>query len=248
MHLFGAIVEERLHIVLQLCTANDRVVTEHHALVLQQRRVGNEFHLCHQCTALLIAGCERTGPCRCVFQHRPFIRHAFTFGISQRHSDARIRHTADTVHFGIVQLTHLLTVCLTHSLYVDAVIVGGGESVIHPQERADLFPLKGFLQHLECIGRQEHDLSRAEVSLTVEVQVREARRLTRHGIRPLLLTDDDRCTAEEVTGSDNTFLRQYQHRARTLDFLIDEVNALHKGATHVDEQRHELRLVDVVGR
>ena len=82
----------------------------------------------------------------------------------------------------------------------------------------------------------------------MEVEVRETCRLTRHGIRSLLLADDNRCTTKEVAGSDKSLLRQNEHRARAFDLLIDKVDTLYERATHVDEQRYEFRLVDIVGR
>ena len=48
MHLFGTIVEEGLHIIPQLRTTHDGVVAKDDALVFQQGRVRNQFHLCHE--------------------------------------------------------------------------------------------------------------------------------------------------------------------------------------------------------
>ena len=79
------------------------------------------------------------------------------------------------------------------------------------------------------------------------VEVRETRRLTRHGVSPLFLTDDDRCTPQEVAGRDNALLRQDQHGARAFNLLIHQIDALHERTAHVDEQRHEFGLVDRVG-
>ena len=82
MHLLSTIVEKGLYIILQLRAAHDRVVAEHHTLILQQGWVGNEFHLGHQRTTLLIARSERARPCRRILQHRSLIRHALTLGIA----------------------------------------------------------------------------------------------------------------------------------------------------------------------
>ena len=82
MHLLGAILEERPHIILQLRATHDGVVAEHHALILQQSGVGNQFHLGHQCPAFLIARGKRAGPRRSVFQHGTLVGHALSLGIA----------------------------------------------------------------------------------------------------------------------------------------------------------------------
>ena len=82
----------------------------------------------------------------------------------------------------------------------------------------------------------------------MEIEIRETRRLTRYRIGPFLLANHDRRAPQEVTRSDDALLREDEHRARALNLLIHQIDALHEGAPHIDEQRHELRLVDGVGR
>ena len=213
MNLLGTILEESPHVILQLGTTYDRVVTEHHALIFQQRRVGNQLHLRHQSTALLIARCERTGPCGGVFQDGTLVWDPFTLGITQGHTDAGVRYTTDAIHLGIIILTHLLTIGLTHCLHINTIIVGCRETIIYPQERTDLLTFERLLQHFHRVGCQEDDLTRTEVSDTMEIEIRETRSLTRNSISTVFLSDDDRRTTQEVTGCDNAFLREDQHRA-----------------------------------
>ena len=82
MHLLGTIVEESLHIIPQLRTTHDGVVTEHDALILQQGRVRNQFHLRHQRATLLITRCKRTWPSRCILQNGTLIWHTLTLSIA----------------------------------------------------------------------------------------------------------------------------------------------------------------------
>ena len=78
MDLLGTVLEKGSDIVAQLRAAHDGVVAEHDALVLQDRRVGDEFHLGHKVAAILVARGERAGPRRRVFQHRTLVRHLLT--------------------------------------------------------------------------------------------------------------------------------------------------------------------------
>ena len=132
MNLLCSILKECLHIVFQLRTTHDGVVAEHHALILQQRGIRYQLHLCHQCTPLLIAGCKRARPRRRIFQNRPLIRHTLSFGIAQGHTHTRVGHATNTVYLGIVSLTHLLSVSLAHCLHVNTIIVRGRETVVNP--------------------------------------------------------------------------------------------------------------------
>ena len=248
MNLLGSILEECPHVILQLRAAYDRVIAEHHALVLQDSRVRNQFHLGHQCTTLLITRCKRTGPCRGVFQDGTLIGHPLTVGITQGHTDTRVRHATDAVNLRCVLLTHHLTVTLANSLYVDTVIVRSGESVVHPQERTDLLTLQRLLQHLHLVGCQEDNLTRTQVLHAMEVQIRETRRLTRYSVGPLFLADDNGGAAQEVTGGNQAFLRHDQHRARAIYLTVNQVNTFHERAPHINQQCYKLRLVDGVGR
>ena len=213
MHLLGAIVEESLHIIPQLRTTHDRVIAKDDALVFQQGRVGNQFHLCHKRTTLLITRGKRARPCGCILQHGTVIGYTLSLSIAQSHTDTRVGHTTDAVDFSIVLLTHHLTILLTHHLNVDAIIVRSGETIIYPQERTDLLALERFLQHLHLIGLQIDDLTRTKVTHTMEIEIRETSGLATHSIRTLLLSNHDRRTSQEVAGCNDTVFREDQHRA-----------------------------------
>ena len=63
----------------------------------------------------------------------------------------------------------------------------------------------------------------------------------------LFASDDNRCATQEVASGNDTVLCQNQHRARALDFAIHHVDAFHERTSHIDEQCHEFRLIQVVG-
>ena len=104
------------------------------------------------------------------------------------------------------------------------------------------------MQHFHLIGLQIDNLTRTEVAHTMEIEIRETGGLAAHGIRTFLLSDDDWCTSQEIAGSNNTILCEDQHRARTFYLPVYQIDTFDKGTAHIDEQRHEFRLVDGVGR
>ena len=211
MNLLGAVLKESLYIVFKLCTTNDRVIAEYHALIFQQRRVRYQLHLSHQRTALLIARSKRTRPCWSVLQHSTLVGHALSFSISQRHTYSRIRYTAYAVYIGLILLTHHLSVGLANVLNVYSVIVRCRESVINPQERANLLSLPRLLQHLHLVGCQENYLAWSKVANSLIIQIWETGSLAAHSICTFLLTDYYRCTAQEIACSNDTLLSKYQH-------------------------------------
>ena len=88
-------------------------------------------------------------------------------------------------------------------------------------------------------------LSFEYISQGLEAQVGETRRFARNGIGRLLFAfarlpffpaNHDRRAAQEVACGNDAILRQDEHGARSLDFLIHAVNAVNKGVAHVDEQ------------
>ena len=248
MHLAGTIVEEGAHVVSQLCATYDGVVAEHHPLSGEDSPVGYEFHLGHESSARLVARCETPGPRGGVFQHCPLVGDAMSLSISYGHSHARVGHAANDVGLGVVFLAHNESVALAHVFHVHAKIVAGGESVIHPKEGANLFGVERFLQHLHAVGPQSDDFSRSEVVVDGIVKIGKTRRLAGGGIRPLFLSDDDRCAPVSVARSDDAVFGENEHGARALYLLIDDVDAVDERGSHIDEQCHEFGLVDFIGR
>ena len=123
MYLLGSIVEEHLHIVLELSAAHDRVVAEHHTLAVKQGLVRYELHLCHQTATALTAWSKAAWPCWCVFHHGTLVWNLMTCSIAQRHANTRIWNTAHAVALCIIILAYKLAIILTHRLYIDAIIV-----------------------------------------------------------------------------------------------------------------------------
>ena len=62
------------------------------------------------------------------------------------------------------------------------------------------------------------------------------------------MADNHRGTAQVVACRDDAVFRQNQHRTGTLDFPVDQIDAVYKSFTHIYQQGHNLCLVDIVGR
>ena len=87
-----------------------------------------------------------------------------TLGVAHSHTDARVGNAAHHIGFYVVSLTHHTAVLLAHVLGVDALVAGGGEALVDPEERAYLAALERSLQHLDAVGRQAHNLARPYIA------------------------------------------------------------------------------------
>ena len=161
----------------------------------------------------------------------------------------------------MVFLTHQATVLLANKFCIDALVVTGGETVVDPEERAYLAAGKRLLQHLNAVGTQADNLARAQVAHHLVVEVGETGGLAGHGecLQELVSTDGRQAVnlllayhngraSQEVASGNDAVLGQDEHRARALYLLVYQVDTFHKGVAHIDEQGHQLSLVDVVGR
>ena len=248
MHLLCAVVEEHLYVVAKLRSAHYRVVAEHYAVAFQQRFLRYELHLSHEVASALAARSKAAGPCGSIFQYGAAIRYVVPLCVADSHAHARVGNAADKVGFGIVFHAHLPAVFLAHVFSVDAFVVACRKTVVHPQERAYLHLVRRFLQYLHAVGAQAYDFARTDVAHHLVVEVGEARRLARGCIGTILASDDDRRAPHVVACGYDAVFSQYEHRARAVNLLVDEVDAFYEGLAHVDEQSHEFRLIDVVGR
>ena len=156
------------------------------------------------------------------------IRHPLTFRISQGHTHAGVRYTTSAIHLRVILLPHLIATHKPDIFHVLSLIARNRESIIYPKERADLHPFIRFTHLLHTIGTQTDDLARAYKFLDLIIQVRKTAGLAGRRISPVLLPDYDRRTPPFVTGSDNTILRQEQHRARALYLIVNILNTLHE--------------------
>lgn len=118
------------------------------------------------------------------------------------------------------------------------------------------------MQHFYALGGQAYYFAGTYVAYGFVVEVRECRCLAAgcvgHGfflfavVREQvvgfhLLADDDGGAAEEVAGTDDAVLGQYEHGAGAFNLAIDEVDAIDEGLAHINKECYEFCLVDFVG-
>ena len=170
-----------------------------------------------------------------------------TLSIADGHSHTAVGDTAYAVGLGIVFGSHHLATLFADILGVDAQIVAGREAIVNPQEAAYLLALEGPLHHLDAIGTKADNLTGTQVAHHLIVEVGHAGCLGRNAVGTLLLSDDDAGASQCVAGSNDAVFGEYQHRARTLYLLVNQVDAVGERIAHIDEQGDKLRLIDVVG-
>ena len=88
VHSLDSGIEQILHVVTQLCAANNRIIAENDFPVFQQRFVGDQFHLGHKLTALLSGGGEASGPGRRIFGDTAQIWHTLALRVAKSHTYA----------------------------------------------------------------------------------------------------------------------------------------------------------------
>ena len=171
------------------------------------------------------------------------VRSPFTFGIPQSHPYARIGDTANTIHFTLVLLPHLVATLETDLLDIPAFVTRNRETVIHPKERADLHLFVRLAHLLDAVGTQAKDFARPDKSVYFIIQVRQTARFAGSGIGSVFFTYNNRCTSPLVTGHDDTVFRQQQHGTGTFDPVVDIFNTFDKILSLRNQQRYQFGLV-----
>ena len=139
------------------------------------------------------------------------IRHAFAFGIAQSHAHATVGDAAAAIHLVSVGFAHLIAAQEAHFLNVAALVARCWESVVHPQERANLHFLVGLAQASDAVGCDVYNLAGTYVAVNFVIEIREACRLARHGISVFFLANDDWGAAKLVASGDNAVFGEQQH-------------------------------------
>ena len=106
MNFLCTVVEKHFHVVAQLRATHDGIVAEEHALAVEHGLVGNELHLGHQGAHFLIGGGETAGPCGGVFTDGTLVRALHAVGISEGHSNTRIRDATHAINLRFVVFAH----------------------------------------------------------------------------------------------------------------------------------------------
>ena len=171
------------------------------------------------------------------------IRHSLSFGIPHRHTDTRVRNTTSAIHFIRILLSHLITTQEAYFFYISVFITRNRETIINPQERADLHLVIRFSHLFHTIGTETDYFTGTYIMFDFIPQVRETICFTGCRISTIFLTNHNRCTSPLVTSSYDTVFGKNQHRTRTLNFAEHIFNAIHKVLTLYNKQCYQLCLI-----
>ena len=227
--LQACLVEKHLHIVAKLGTTNDTVIAEQHTLALQHRLVRNQLHLGYQWTHALVAWSKAARPCRSILGNTALVRHTLAGSITHRHTRTWIRNTAAAVYLHIiglgepwrfiVGLGEIKAVGKTRLLYILALVGRCRESVVNPEERANLHLLVSRTNLLHAISFNLHDFAWSYLICCFIIEIRERGGFAGSRIGTFLLADDDWSTSPTVTRTDNAILGKDHHGAGTFDVM-----------------------------
>ena len=207
----GAQVIEATYIITQLRAAHDAVVAEEAALAIERIAVGNQLHLGHQIAGELVARHEGTGPRRCVFRHCAAVGDMQSLGITGGHTHSAVGDATDAVHLRVILFAHKHTAGVTHFFYITSFVAAGRESVVHPEEGANLHFLIRLAQLLHPVGREQHNFAGSDVMLHLKSQVGKCRGLGGRSPGTFLAPDDDRGAPQAIARYNDSFFGEDEH-------------------------------------
>ena len=243
-----SLIEKHLHIITQLGTSYDTVITEKNSLAFEHRLVRYQFHLSYQRAHTLVAWSKRTRPCRRIFSNTTLIRHTLTRSITHSHTRTRIRNTTTAIHLHIISLGEIATIGKAHIFHITSLVGRSWETIINPQERTDLHLLIGRSQLFKTISSHLHNLSRTHLILSLIVEIRERSGFAGSSMGTILLADNKWRASPTVTGTDDTILGENHHGTRALDVMIHILDTLFESLALNDEQGYKFGRIGTAGR
>ena len=244
MNLLGTCFEKTGSIVTQLGAANNRVVAEQHLLALQDCLVLNQLHLGNKVTHFLIGWGKRAWPGWRIFRDGAHIGATMSGCITYCHADTGIGNAAGAIYHSIILLAHGKSASIAHGFGIAVFVVAGRESVVDPEERADLHALVGFAQHVIAVLCDFHDFARAQELLHFVSEIRKCSCFGSDAIGSFLFADDDGSASPRVTCCDDAVFGKDYHRARATNFTKDLFDAFHEVSAFDDQETDDLGLVD----
>ena len=214
MYFLRTVAVKKFCCLAKLCTADNRIVNHQKALVLNQFVHRDQFHSGDQVSLALLCWHERTRPGRCIFDKRTGKRYTGTVRITDRMGDSGIRDTGYNVrmHLSCISLGEHITTFITHFLYIDTFVGRSRISIVYPEEGTDTHLFSWFLKRFDSFRSHKNDLARSQRFLIFVSKINVCMALKRNTACILLASDDQRCTSQAVSGCDQSFRSQKQHR------------------------------------
>ena len=128
--------------------------------------------------------------------------------------------------------------------HVDALVLGGGVAVVHPEKGADLHARARRHPGFNALGGHADDFAGAEKALGFEAEVGKGAGLRADRPGAVAPADGERRAAQTVPRRVNPFLGQHQQRAGPLDGLLGVADAVLEILLLADEGCHHLGRVD----
>ena len=238
MYFLRTVAVKKFCCLAKLCTADNRIVNHQKALVLNQFVHRDQFHSGDQVSLALLCRHERTRPGRCIFDKRTGKRYTGTVRITDRMGDSRIRDTGYNVrmHLSCISLGEHITTFITHFLYIDTFVGRSRISIVYPEEGTDTHLFSWFLKRFDSFRSHKNDLARSQRFLIFVSKINVCMALKRNTACILLASDDQRCTSQAVSGCDQSFRSQKQHRHRTVDHFLCVTDPLCNRILGVDKR------------
>lgn len=247
VHLFSAGLEEAGGVVAELGATYDGIVAEKHALVAEHGRVMDELHLSYELAKLLTRGGKGARPRRGILGDSAAIGNAMTFGIADSHTDTAVGNTAGAVDLRLIALTHGYAAGIAHQLGVAAFVVGSGEAVVHPEERAYLHLGAGLAELLHAISRDAYDLARTYEIRGLIAEILESGRLGSDSVCIQSFAHYDRGTAPCVASGNDAVFRKQENTAGAFYEAIHVLDTFHKRLALYNQQTYQFGRVDAAG-
>lgn len=223
-------------LLTELSTADDGVVAEHQALVVDETRNRNELHGCHVFTLTLVLRHKGTCPGRSVLHEGACKLDASFVCIAQGVRSTGVRNTASGISFGGSTLSKCGTATVAGHFHIAAFVGGCWIAVVNPQEGADGHLLAGFDQSVDSFGSEFCNFAGAQIAEVVVAQVRQRAAFLHGDDGTILLAHDDGSTAPLVAGGVELAVAVHdENGAATLDLLLYVVQAFDDGVLGGDQ-------------
>ncbi len=250
MDFLRAVFVKEVYGLPQLRASDNAVVYQKQFHVFYQRRDRDLLHLRDSAAFFMGHGHETARPGRGVLnEHASVVLSAFV-GIADGVGDAGIRYAADMVDLRNASVSRLISghdvaVEVSHSLYIDTLIVGVRITEIRPEECANAGLARRRREGFDAVSFHFDDFPGAQFIFCLIAQLLIGKGLKGNAVAVLVFADEHRRPAVFVSGGDDraVFLQDHDGSG-SLDGVLRELDAADEIALLVDHGSQDLRRVD----
>src|SRR5574344_946304 len=170
-----------------------------------------KLHFRNMLTLFLAHRHKAARPCRSIFNNAASIRYPASMGVTNSHSNTRIRNWSNIISLNIIVLSHGEAAAITHFLNINVVIVGGRESIINPEEGTNLHLVIRGKKLSHAIRGDFDNLARTNETNSLIFKINIAVTLKSSHIAIIVLSNNNRSTSVEIASYNNTILGKKKH-------------------------------------